>query len=1067
MSLRHRMAEGGHQVTTAGHVSIRLMQAAAALIFCIGCGDRPTEVSPEAAALAVAALEVVSGDDQFTAAGGETPVVPTVRALDSRGRPVPGAPVVFAAVAGGGEVAGGRQVTDATGRASAGSWKLGMTAGANLLEARVEGRDIRVKFRAVGRSDARSAPPVTVGAAGGAITPDLQGSGVNGLTITIPPGAYAAATSFTVSVYPAPALTGLAANEIMALVGIDNGGAASDSLILVTVPLSLAPGRTAAAFWYDGSASNLDPVEVIDVSNGAITVGLQAFPPSTGGVSASGGTAGLASIQGLLFKSADPDKLFAAATLPTGFRPGHDDWEFINLGSSLAPGGHCTGQVLSMLWYFRSPLRQQGNIRRFAPVPAIHLPALYANLGLKPEEERFDNQPGYRVASLLQEDARFVLGVGSLDKELVRFALRQDAGRNALDLLEALSVTKLPQLVIVLRADETTQSGRSGHVLLVHHAEPSAGKVYVSDPNRPGRSVAIPISLQNGLGSFQGAAAAGQAEAEFPLVRYVPHSNIKSFMDDRVAGRWAEFERAGASGRLDSPHFPSYSLLIDGKPYAEGMVIHGDSVQVDTPTGLLFAWDRSGQQVNPYGAYDATTRTQVVPVFANGNSATANRITIQVGDPWMDFRHLDLVRGPYRVARALPFAAVLDELRVEGNRWYDFKIAGADGNRARYIDYKSVDVPASSVSNSRVRVRIEHHVRGALGDMTPTGGYFSLRLETDETEDQTTEFDVTYGGVTVQRIVAIVTARSMIDLGTLGGSRSWAAGINNHGHVVGTADDPTTNLAFLWTPEGGMRSLGTVAAGGSGASAINDHGHVVGSSTTTANGQWGAFLWTPEGGMRGLGSLWGGSGGARGINNHGIVVGWARNSDGWERAFLWSPGGGMQDLGTLGVRSWANGINDRGHVVGQYDNADAWWGGAFLWTPGEGMRDLGTLGGEGSLAVGINNDGHVVGWSRNAAGQTRAYLWTPEAGMRDLGTLGGSWSNAHGINNHGHVVGSSQTASGQTLAFLWTPEGGMRSLGSLAGGSSVAFDINDQGEVIGQSLNTAGVVRAFLWNRRD
>lgn len=68
-------------------------------------------------------------------ASGAVGVVPAVRLQDAHGNAVPGVPVEFRAVRGGGTVSGSSAVTDAGGIASAGGWTMGSAEGENELEA--------------------------------------------------------------------------------------------------------------------------------------------------------------------------------------------------------------------------------------------------------------------------------------------------------------------------------------------------------------------------------------------------------------------------------------------------------------------------------------------------------------------------------------------------------------------------------------------------------------------------------------------------------------------------------------------------------------------------------------------------------------------------------------------------------------------------------------------------------------------------------------------------------------------------------------------------------------------
>jgi probable HAF family extracellular repeat protein len=70
---------------------------------------------------------------------------------------------------------------------------------------------------------------------------------------------------------------------------------------------------------------------------------------------------------------------------------------------------------------------------------------------------------------------------------------------------------------------------------------------------------------------------------------------------------------------------------------------------------------------------------------------------------------------------------------------------------------------------------------------------------------------------------------TVTDLGTLGGSESFATGINNSGQVVGYCynSNNATNRAFLYSG-GSMQALGTLGGASSEAYGINSSGQVVG-----------------------------------------------------------------------------------------------------------------------------------------------------------------------------------------------------------------------------------------------
>ena len=181
-------------------------------------------------------------------------------------------------------------------------------------------------------------------------------------------------------------------------------------------------------------------------------------------------------------------------------------------------------------------------------------------------------------------------------------------------------------------------------------------------------------------------------------------------------------------------------------------------------------------------------------------------------------------------------------------------------------------------------------------------------------------------------------AYEIVDLGTLGGTRSSGRAINNRGWVTGKFSllGDTEHHAFLYDGET-MRDLGTLG---------------------------GQYSW------------------GIGINNYGQVTGQADTNDGYpSQAFLYD-GIQMHDLGTLsGLRSSGEGLNNSGQVVG-YAETERERLYAFLYTGGR-MVDLNTFLPEGSgwqltSASDINDAGWITG-SGTINGETHAYLLRPVA----------------------------------------------------------------------------------------
>lgn len=282
---------------------------------------------------------------------------------------------------------------------------------------------------------------------------------------------------------------------------------------------------------------------------------------------------------------------------------------------------------------------------------------------------------------------------------------------------------------------------------------------------------------------------------------------------------------------------------------------------------------------------------------------------------------------------------------------------------------------------------------------------------------------------------------SWTDLGTLGGSESFAGGIDGSGRVAGYSRLANgLTHAFLWTPGGTggvtgnpqMQDLGTLGGDNSQAFAVNGSGQVTGYSDSTAgiDAKAHAFIYS-NGKMTDIGKSVTGlpNSFGYGINSLGHVAGTAYDAYyAAPHAFLYDGTKGI-DIGALGgLGATALAINDTDHVAG-YITAGDYFDRAFHYANGV-MTDLGTLGGHYSYGIGINNNNVIVGGSfiDRADSIYHAFVYA-DGRMQDLNTLldaastGWVLAEARGINDAGQIVGTG-TFQGASHAFLLTPKAG-------------------------------------------
>jgi probable HAF family extracellular repeat protein len=254
------------------------------------------------------------------------------------------------------------------------------------------------------------------------------------------------------------------------------------------------------------------------------------------------------------------------------------------------------------------------------------------------------------------------------------------------------------------------------------------------------------------------------------------------------------------------------------------------------------------------------------------------------------------------------------------------------------------------------------------------------------------------------------------DLGTLGGIQSRALGINDAGQAVGVSysTDHTEAYAFRTTANGPIvpgadgSDLGSLGGTLSFAYGINNSGQAVGYSKITG-GPFHALRTAPNGpivegpGGSDLGTLGGTTSAADGINDSGQAVGSSyMTGNVAHHAFRTAPNGlivqgeGGSDLGTLGGRdSTACSINASGQAVGMSYTTTTGLVTyhAFRTAPngpiiqGPGGSDLGTFGGTNSQAFGINTSGQTVGFANTTSEPEHAFFADVTGPLVGLNTL--------------------------------------------------------------------------------
>jgi hypothetical protein len=416
----------------------------------------------------------------------------------------------------------------------------------------------------------------SVGTSGGTIAVSKPGDPLDGFVISVPPSSFPDSKNFKISEAPITKQSfGSDINPVSPMITVENGGAFSNKPIYVRIPVKVPEGYFAMGFIYDEKTKQLEGLPLVGTDPGSITVATRHFSS---------------------FFVSIIEKALLAKDTDSGFRPGIDDWQFINIGSAIAPDGHCEGQSLTAMWYYCTTPDGKD----------MCLYGRYDNNGKKPETPELweDDSFGYRFSSIVQTDNRdqfsddFFINLQGKNWVLVnnKWELKDVPGigdGGTFNLFSySIRATREPQEVGIY------SSTGGGHAMIVYKVV--GNSLYVADPNYPGNTDRK-ITYYSGEGKFKSynsgsnrkAIEAGEGQA-YETIQYLAKTAVVPW--ETIAGHWTEFK----AGTIGNDKFPAYQINVvdDGGQVIElkdGYVSKQSKLRADVGTaGLLSKTYRDG-----------------------------------------------------------------------------------------------------------------------------------------------------------------------------------------------------------------------------------------------------------------------------------------------------------------------------------------------------------------------------------------------------------------------------------------------------------------------------------------
>lgn len=433
------------------------------------------------------------------------------------------------------------------------------------------------------------------------------------ITIDIPKDAYNSEISFNIK------RKDIIENEleviepVSAFYEIDNGDVFSNVAIGLQIPLTVDTEEFVMAFYFDEKEETLEGIPSIRLSNGDLLVKTHHFSNIFVG----------------MMNEIDLEKYKSGGAIVTNFKPGVDDFSFVNHGSFIAPGGHCSGQSIAALWYFK-------NIRRFKlDDPSSALYTLLDNNGLFPTPKFWkDDSLLYRFASSVHEDEdKKNFNFAETYISNVVFDYDYTDGYKAKDHWNAcytsMIVTNRPQFVGIYRDGKDKKF--AGHAMIAYKVE--GNKLYVADPNFPGQIRYIEYAN----GEFK---PYSSGSTSYNKIYYL--GEFSTIDEWKVEKRWNEV----VNKDLSNEYFPFPMIITDGvTSYKKSFEFNIDIIESELKDIVKFyVYDNNLNGVTFFTnkVLEAYDLSRSAPLLPENEIEEKYEVSLNdEGDNWIGFYHVD------------------------------------------------------------------------------------------------------------------------------------------------------------------------------------------------------------------------------------------------------------------------------------------------------------------------------------------------------------------------------------------------------------------------------------------